>query len=683
MSHWKIRPDTLKTISMLIGLLAALLTFSSHTVLASQNMWAKHSQASRKSDVLKPVDPIFFNDGGTIALKLGEEWSFFYPLETGKRYHVFLVGEWVKNTTDPLTDYDIRTYDPNGKWLSDHTESAGLPEQVANDDRHQYFVPEMTGDYEFNVINDPRDSKNDEPATLMVIEHIDMNVRYTRYLVGRDERTDEPLLLTSWAHVLNTSSARIRVFVDVPDSLDMYEVRLYAMANPDAEVGYLIDGLGVPSGDLFDNFVGEYGGFNTSEKGERNIDAMDSCEYSGQDMEFTYDTPNAENETSNVFYYLALIAEHGEGTVEFYAQTDFAPSNIKLFDPPEKGYAGEETTIKAYVDDDSEIQRVWVEFTDDGGKTLETEELTLEGDLYVCDLPPFSAGVYVNYTVYAEDVVGNVGSIDAGFQVKNRVTLDCSIADSKLKVGENVVVSGTISPRSSTILLQFRNKEYKDNFEVVTDASGAFSCSYKPNRLGEWSMEGLFSGDELNFPASSDLLKFTIESEPTSLICTLSPTEAKKNRPLTVSGTVIPPIRGLAIVVTLASSTSSHTETVVTDAEGGFSYSFKPTETGVWNIIAQVSGDNIQYAPSQSDLMEAIIMPIGPLDMVTDALRMTITPPYQYPTIGLIGVGVALAIYKGRDRLASLRPSSGSGKTKRGGKKRTGNKNRRYRRNRR
>jgi len=649
MLHRKIGPKILKMF-LLISVLTALLTFSSPLVLASEDIWAIHNQAKRESDVLKPVDPIFFNEkGGTISVDLGEEWSFFYPLEAGKRYHVFLVGEWVKNTTDPVTDYDVRTYDPNGKWLSDHTESAGIPEQVANDEHHQYFVPERTGKYKFKVINDLRDSKNDEPAILMVIEHIDVNVRYTRYLMGRDEKTDEPLLLTSWAYALNASSHLIHVFVEVPDSLDMYEVRLYAMANHDEGVGYLIDGLGVPSGDLFNNFVGEYGGFNTSCKGDRNIEAMDSCEYSGQDMEFVYETPNDE---SNIFYYIVLIAEHGEGTVEFYAQTDFSPANITLLDPPEKGYATEETPIAVSVDDDSEIQRVWVDYTDDGGETLETEELTLEGDLYVCDLPPFPSGVYVNYTVYAKDVVGNVGSIDAGFTVKNKVTLDCSIADSKVKVSQNVVVSGTAST-PSTVILQFKNEGAEQSIEVLTDSSGFFRYIYETKKPGEWSLQALFNGDELHYPASSDMIDFMVERQPLRVDCALSSSEVKKSSLITVSGKVTPPVAGLDVEVTFTSSTAHHKETVVTDADGCFSCDFEPQEADVWNILAQVKG-GVLYTSPQSGLMEVLVTPLSSFDRVTGALSMLVKPPYQYLVIGLTGIGVSLTVYMTRSRLGIL-----------------------------
>jgi len=694
MSRRMIRPDTRKAMCPLLISVLVILAFGSPAAPASAKLWASHDATARESDVLKPVDPVFINEivgidvngtdvYGPIRIDRGEEWRLFYPLEAGKRYHIFLVGDWINNGTEPLTDYDVTTYDPDGNWISDDTESAGLPEQVANDERHQYFVPEKTGNYEFRILNDPRDSKNNESAVFMAVEHIETNVRYTRTLEGRDRENDEELLNTGWAYEFNTSSPVIRVFIDVPPTLDMYEARLYAMADPAHEVGYLLNGLGVPSGDLFNNFTDGYGGFNTSCKGDRNPEAMASCEHSGEDMAFVYEAPKAANETSNVFYYLALIAEYGEGEVEFYVQTDFSPPNITLVDPPEMGYAGEETRITASIDGVDGIQSAWVEYSDDG-KTWTAEALIPEGDVYVCDLPPFPAGAYVNYTVHAKNGFGTEGAVEAGFPVKNNATLDCSLAASSLRAGHIVEVNGRVSTGPANVTLRFTNGDFNESVEAAAGTSGAFSYSYAPRRTGEWSLQALYGGGELDLPASSDILNFTVESMPTSVVSALSSGEVKQNQPINVSGTVTPPVQGLAVEVTFASSASYHVETVSTDAAGGFSCSFVPHEAGTWAVLTRVRGDGFLYAPSQSGLMEFTVVPLEPMERVANAATTMMTPPYQYLTLGLTGVGVALTAFKGRARLAPILPPSLAKRLSKGkGKRRSGRRGQSYRRNKR
>ena len=93
----------------------------------------------------KPLDPVYINSKKNnpgiqnIDIEIGEAWEIIYTLEAGKRYHIFLVGRFV-NFSQPDTDYDIFTYAPDGDetW---HTESAGSPEHVANDNPHRLSFP--------------------------------------------------------------------------------------------------------------------------------------------------------------------------------------------------------------------------------------------------------------------------------------------------------------------------------------------------------------------------------------------------------------------------------------------------------------------------------------------------------------------------------------------------------------
>ncbi len=271
-----------------------------------------------RSTVRKPVDPILFNDENSIIqIGVGDEWDLIYTLQKGKKYHIFLVGEWVMNESNPITDYDIHVSGP-GNTDSWHTESAGLLEQVSNEEGYPYFVPEVSGKYEFKIINDERDSESNQSAYFMLIEHIEVNEWYSIRLEGRDEAQQE-VLRSGWGFEFCTTASKIKITVNVPDgrgALDMYEARLYAMANPDNEIGYSLNGVGIPLGEYFNVFNGIWGGYNTSVGGDRNILAMDSAESGGIDLEFEYDAPTGES-GDNVFYYLALIAEHNEDTVDF------------------------------------------------------------------------------------------------------------------------------------------------------------------------------------------------------------------------------------------------------------------------------------------------------------------------------------------------------------------------------
>ena len=174
----------------LLTLVLVLSTFS--FVASARNDWVETDTDFQTTEVLKPIDPVFINDGNdTIEIVAGNSWFLTYDLRLDREYHAFLVGDFVINDSDPVTDYDVYTYLPNGEDFTTHTESAGLPEQIANDAAHQYFVPPQSGEYTFEIRHDDRDSENETeplPAIFMLIEHIDVNEWYCQKLEGRDSQ---------------------------------------------------------------------------------------------------------------------------------------------------------------------------------------------------------------------------------------------------------------------------------------------------------------------------------------------------------------------------------------------------------------------------------------------------------------------------------------------------------------
>ncbi len=100
--------------ALLTALLTLMLTLSllSINVLA-RNDWIYPSTTPQTSKVPKPVDPVFINDGDdTIEfgpLQVWDSWFLKYDLKRDSKYHVFLVGDFVINDTDPVTDYNIYT----------------------------------------------------------------------------------------------------------------------------------------------------------------------------------------------------------------------------------------------------------------------------------------------------------------------------------------------------------------------------------------------------------------------------------------------------------------------------------------------------------------------------------------------------------------------------------------------
>jgi hypothetical protein len=620
----------------------------------ARNDWIEPSTIPETSKVPKPVDPVFINDGiDTIEIGPPHEWdSWFleYDLKRDHKYHVFLVGDFVINSTDPVTDYDIYTYLPNGFKNGTHTESAGLPEQAFSDGVHQYFVPSSSGEYTFEIKYDDRDSENDSdplPAIFMLIEHIDVNEWYDQELEGRDWQDNE-VWNTAWAYEFNTTSSQIRVSVDVPRSVDMYEARLYAMADTESGIGYDLYDIGAPFGEYFTAFSGEYGGYNTSSRGDRNIDAMDSGEFKGDPLDFTYDTPSGHS-GRNIFYYLVLIAEDGKGTVDFIIQTDFSPPELTILDPPELVIEDEDTEIRVTIDDEADIEEVWIEYTNDG-EDWSREDLSSGVDGYEVTLENYWAGDFVNYTVYAEDEFGNVGSTGSSFKVKKTATISCSITDMTLMGNQDAKISGVTTLESSPIHVNFTNGDMVKDLNIVTKEDGTFSLTYNPPVLGDWSFQAYFAGDNFSLPAESNVLTFLASSERTQTSGILSDIIVKKGEPITFSGSVEPKVPGMQVDLTFVSVTASVSEKVAVAGDGTYSFTFSPQETGIWNALARY-GDEPIYESSQSDIMEFEVIPLTIFDKITGIYLTMIRPPFIYGLIGMVGLCISSVAYVKRETI--------------------------------
>ncbi|MBA7659745.1 hypothetical protein ES703_67737 [subsurface metagenome] len=60
--------------------------------------------------VNKPVPAVPISSG---EIPIGNASTYSYSLQGGRRYHIYLTGEWANPTTH-LTDYDIHVYKING-----------------------------------------------------------------------------------------------------------------------------------------------------------------------------------------------------------------------------------------------------------------------------------------------------------------------------------------------------------------------------------------------------------------------------------------------------------------------------------------------------------------------------------------------------------------------------------------
>jgi hypothetical protein len=552
--------------------------------------------------ISKPVSPVKINSS---QIPIGANWTYVYALNENCTYHVYCYGEWIDYRPDSnKTDYDIFVYNPLGELEGYHTEAAGLPEHLGTTVDEPFFVPRHSGNYSFLIKNDPRESQASKEATFMLIEHIDCNKWYQRYLEGKVD--DKPVENTSWAYEFNTTSKHIEVAIEVPDTLDMYEARLYVMANPAKGMGVLLNGMPLAwEPGLYGLRSSIYGGYNLDSEGFRHSDAFASCEYPGQDMLINY----TSSEEGNVLYHLVFIAEHGVGVINFNVKTDFEAPILRIRDPIEGAYPYNETSITAYVTDaGSGLREVILNYTVDDWATWSSIEMApSQNQTYVGIVPGQPAGTTVQYRIVAFDVANNKTEIEGSYVVKNPTRINFSLSKSAILGGESINVTGLISHGGAAVTLNYTCGNFTVTRQVSANSSGFFEDVYTPNKVGLWTALAYWLGNETCFEAFSGYENFTVEKASMSIILHLENEKITIGENVTVNGLVEPGFENLTVTLIFTKPDGSNfTRNVYTSSNGNFTFVFQPEAVGTWLIQAKFGGDDLRYG-AQSDSKSLLV----------------------------------------------------------------------------
>jgi len=619
-----------------------------------------HMAHAERITLEKPFEPVIIENG---AIPLNTRYrddplEILCKLDEGKKYHIFLVGDWITNVTGSATDYDIEVFDSQNNLISSHTESAGLPEQVANDKNHQYFVPFITDTYRIVIHNDPEDSKGEKAAVFMIIEHLEMNKRYELYLEGRPSPTQPYPDDYVWAYEFSTPKENFELHVEVPDpdpkkgktGLDMYEIRLFPMANPSAEVGYYISGVGVPNGNLVTGEVeGQYGLYNTAISGDSFPEWRASCEYAGEDMDVVFGKPQHNVtelvlETREVFYYMAMLAEYYHGTISFYVKTDYREVNVTIIESPEIGITGEEHRVVAEIQGPSLITSAWLNYTTDNWRTEERIQLTEDYGIYDGWLPRFELHDSVQYRVYAEDEIDNSGVGESEFLVLDPVSLDIEADRLKVYGGEAIELDGE-AVESSELTLRIQHGDSSENININVDNWGDWSYTLIPQYEGNYYAKVIFEGDDTHPAAESGEITFSMEKQMPEIAYVISPSSIKKNMEIEVSGELTPPLPGVQVKLICVTQTTSFEVETTTLNDGSFRFSVVPEESGSWQVLPQVAESNFVVG-SQGDIQVFEVIELTTREKVTNAvLQFTVMPLILAP-VGLVVAGMGIGEMK-------------------------------------
>ncbi|MCW4021348.1 MAG: hypothetical protein NWF14_09010 [Candidatus Bathyarchaeota archaeon] len=551
--------------------------------------------------ISKPVYPIKIN---ATQIPIGENWTYVCNLNAGSLYHVYFYGDWIDyNPLANKTDYDVFVYNPLGELESMHTESAGLPEHLGTTVDAPFFIPKYSGEYSFLLKNDAKESRGEDEGTLMIIEHLECDHWYELYLGGKID--DEPTWNTSWAYEFTTSSERVEVIVEVPDTLDMYEAQLYLMANPSQGVGTILNGVPLAwepglYGETDPSAV--YGGYRLDAEGFSHSNASASCEYLGQDMLISYEPPSG----GDIFlYHLSLIAETGEGVLRYIFKTDFEAPSLSIPNPVERSYSDYDTTITALAsDEESGLETVLLEYSLDNWETRTAIEMSpSQDDTYTAKIPRQSAGTTVKYKVTAADTAGNTAEEEGTYEVKDLTIITITLSKPVLQGGETLKVNGWFSQGSVAVVLDYACQDFHVSRTTTANATGFYAGEYTPEKSGVWTVSARWSGDEEHFEAFSGYESFTVEKASATVSCYIDKKAIGIGENVEITGSIYPSSDSLRVSLNFAKPDGTTTERYAyTSSNGSFNLIYTPDLPGPWSLQAKVVEDELHHPSSSSDI---------------------------------------------------------------------------------
>jgi hypothetical protein len=454
----------------------------------------------------KPVFPVFFNES---QIHVGQNWSLVCPLVANHSYHVYYYGKWIDTGPNPQTDYDIYVYDPLGGLESYHTEAAGLLEHLGTTAEEPLFLPKISGNYTFVIRNDPRESNGTKAATFMIIEDVKCNVWHSHYVEGKNDES-LPVFATSWAYEFCTESRRIEVWVKVPNTLDMYEARVYMMANPNLGKGTISNNVPLAwEPGLYGNRSDPFGGYNLESTGYRGL-AYSSCESYGQNMFMNFTSPFP----GKSLYHLVFIGEAGAGTIDFLVKTEFGKAGLEPSTVPGRVYPNNDTVV-AYLSNSTDLTNATLQYSTKDWTNATNLSMKILNDNRTCRavVPGQKAGTSVTYKVVANDILESILKANGSYSVKYPTTLNVSLPSKAFTIGENVIVRGYAIPANADlpVMLTFTSGNLTKEVMGLTFDNGTFVIRFKPEAVGTWELQAVFAEDKFRYGSESAPLTLKVE----------------------------------------------------------------------------------------------------------------------------------------------------------------------------
>jgi hypothetical protein len=246
---------------------------------------------------------------------------------------------------------------------------------------------------------------------------------------------------------------------------------------------------------------------------------------------------------------------------------------------------------------------------------------SVSGGSYTCTWKPGSPGTYsvkADYSGQGQDYQPSSSqAVTIEVEVPASV-LSLAVNPTDVEVGDAVIVSGKLAELSSGspvsgafVVVSLTSPNESDSKSVQTGGAGDFSYKYTVAKAGDFTVQASYAGDKLHKPAAAPPVYF--KATQISVQVTVETDKAEVGRDvitgstpeITLAGSTDPELPNVKVRIEIKGA-ASVTETVGTEADGTFSYTFTPSKEGDYKIVAYFDGDD-QYAKAMSTSLKITV----------------------------------------------------------------------------
>jgi len=186
---------------------------------------------------------------------------------------------------------------------------------------------------------------------------------------------------------------------------------------------------------------------------------------------------------------------------------------------------------------------------------------------------------------------------------QRETTISCSVSPSTTPVGSPVTISGSITPLHPGSLLSIwvmDGGSWRDLASTNCRSDGVYSLTWTPWEAGTYQIKVSWDGDVTHDGSTSEAAQLVVNT-PTTISCSVSPSEVTVGGSITVSGTIDPPVSGATVTLTYTKpDATKFTRTVTSGSTGSYSDAYKPDMVGSWSVSASWAGDATNGGASSS-----------------------------------------------------------------------------------